>query len=94
MLNIRELERLDAEFGDHPIRMVGPSLVGFPDGVDGSRLNMDSQYRKQWLVVKKPDFPRVFTGEENKIGKHNFKTLKGTWEVVDKIEKYGRTGKE
>lgn len=91
MVKPEELRMMDIMFGDEPIKLLGPSLLGFPDGVDGSRLNMYSQNTKQLLVQKNPEIPRIFTGQENLIGKKSkgYKKLKGKWEVVKKIRKFG-----
>lgn len=89
-----ELKAIDAEYGDDMIKLSGPTLLGFPDGCDASRLNMMTQNVKQIICISKPEFPRVFTGIENKIGKYNkaYKRLNGTWEVKDKIYKFGKDG--
>lgn len=91
MITTEDLRMMDDVFGDDMIKLIGPSLLSFPDGIDGSRLNMLSQNTKAILILKNGDVPRIFTGEENNIGKHSkgYKKLKGEWEVVKKIRKFG-----
>lgn len=89
-----ELREIDEKYGNDMVKLSGPTLFGFPDGCDASRLNMMTQNMKQTICISNPEFARIFTGFENEIGKHNkaYKKLKGTWEVKDKIYKFGRDG--
>lgn len=68
----------------------GPSLMLYPGGSDGSRLNMATQNQKQYVSLVNPDIARVQTGHENAFGKysHAYKDLPGRWKIVDKILKF------
>lgn len=68
----------------------GPSLMFYPGGSDGARLNMATQNQKQFVSLINPDIPRISTGYENIFGKysHAYKELKGDWKVVKKISKF------
>ena len=69
----------------------GPSSILYPGGSNGSRLFMATQNQKQYVTLLNPDIARVQTGHERAFGKysHAYKELKGEWEVVDKIQKFG-----
>jgi len=94
MMYTEELKDLDTQYSDQMYKLSGPTLLGFPDGCDASRLNMFTQNIKQIICIKNSEFPRIFTGYENKIGELNnaYKKLEGTWEVKDKIYKFGNDG--
>lgn len=82
--------KMDEEYGDSIYKLFGPSLLGFPTGTDGARLQMFGQEVKQSLCILNPDFPRIFTQNENIFGKYSwgYKKLEGTWEVKAKIVKF------
>lgn len=69
----------------------GPSLMLYPGGSDGSRLNMATQNQKQYVSLANPDIARVQTGHEKAFGlySHAYKDLEGRWKVIDKIQKFG-----
>lgn len=82
--------KMDEAYGDQIYKLFGPSLLGFPVGTDGARLQMFGQEVKQHLSILNPDVPRIQTQNENTFGKHNrsYKRLDGEWEVVDRIDKF------
>lgn len=82
--------KMDENYGNQIYKLFGPSLLGFPVGTDGARLQMFGQEVKQSLNILNPDIPRVSTQNENIFGKHGwgYRKLEGTWEVVDKIVKF------
>lgn len=82
--------KMDEEYNDQIYKMFGPSLLGFPEGTDGARLQMFAQEVKQHLDILNPDVPRIQTGNERIFGKYGraYKKLEGTWEVKDKIVKF------
>lgn len=86
-----EYVKMDETYQDCMYKLYGPTLMGFPQDVDSSRLCMFTSNLKQTLVLKNPDIPRLQTGYENVIGKNNKAYLKldGQWEVVDRISKFG-----
>ena len=85
-----ELKKMDEEYGDKMREMYGPTLLTWPSGVDSARLYMFTSHLKQVLTILDPDIPKIQTGYEKVFGKynHSYKKLEGTWEVVDKIQKY------
>lgn len=89
-----ELQRMDEKYGDQMYKMYGPTLLGFPQGVDSSRLYMFTAHLKQCLTLLNPDVPKIQTGFENVVGKYNraFKSVVGKWKVVDRINKFGDKG--
>lgn len=82
--------KMDEEYGDKIYKMFGPSLLGFPVGTDGARLQMFGQEVKQSLNILNPDVPRISTQNENLFGKYGwaYKKMEGTWEVKAKIVKF------
>ena len=86
-----ELRQLDIQYGDKMETLFGPTLLGFPEGCDSSRLNMFSSNAKQFLTLLNPDVPHIMTGYENFFGEmsHGYKKMEGTWEVRKVIPKYG-----
>lgn len=91
VIDISQYARMNEEFGDHMYRIWGPTLISFPSDTDSSRALMNTSQQKQFLTLLNPDVPHVLTGFENAFGKYNrsYKKLEGTWEVVDKIDKFG-----
>ncbi len=90
MAGTDEYRKMDEEWGDKMEEAFGPNLMGFPEGVDSSRLYMFSSNLKQFLTIMNPDVPHILTGYENFFGKesHAYKKMNGTWEVRKIIPKY------
>ena len=90
MAGTDEFRKMDEEWGDKMEKVFGPTLLGFPEGVDSSRLYMFSSNEKQFLTMMNPDVPHILTGYENIFGKysHAYKKMEGTWEVKKIIPKY------
>ena len=84
------LKKMDEEYGDRMHEMYGPTLLTWPNGVDSARLYMFTSHLKQVLTLLNPDVARIQTGYEKEFGKrnHSYKQLSGTWEVVEKIQKF------
>lgn len=91
VIDISQYSRMNEQFQDHLYRMWGPTLLGFPSDTDSSRALMATSQQKQFLTLLNPDVPHILTGFENAFGKRNraYKRMEGTWEVVDKIDKFG-----
>ena len=91
VIDISKYAEMNEKFGDCMYRVWGPTLIGFPSDTDSSRALMATSQQKQFLTLLHPDVPHVLTGFENAFGKYNrsYLALKGTWEVVDKIDKFG-----
>lgn len=90
MAGTDEYRKMDEQWGDKMEKLFGVSLLGFPEGVDSSRLYMFSSNAKQFLTILNPDVPHIMTGYENTFGKHNhaYKKMEGTWEVRHIVPKY------
>lgn len=86
-----KLHAMDEEYGDDRHLLYGITSLTSPEGVDSSRLNMFTSQIKQFLLPLNPDVPRLSSGSENSFGKFSRGqyNLKGKWEVIDKIYKYG-----
>ena len=82
--------KMDEEYGNQIYKLFGPSLLGFPVGTDGARLQMFGQEVKQHLSILNPDVPRIQTQNERIFGRlsKGYKQLEGTWEVKAKISKF------
>jgi len=88
-----EYNKMDEEYAGCMYKLCGPTLMGFPQDVDSTRLCMFTSNLKQILTLKDPDIPRLQTGYENVIGKYNkaYLKLEGEWKVIDRISKFGLT---
>lgn len=58
--------------------------------INSSRNMMFNSHLEQAVVLKEPDFPRVFTNYENEVGRYSssYKQIKGQLKVVAKISKF------
>ena len=72
-----------------------PSLLGmtsltFPLYINAMRGTMFTSHLKQFLNLKWPDFPYLFTNSENMIGKYSsgYKKAPHDYKIVKKIEKF------
>lgn len=83
-------KEMDEKYGDQLHKLFGITSLGFPTGVDASRLNMLTQEIKQHLSLENPDVARLQTGFERSFGKlnHSYRKLEGRWEVKDIIYKF------
>ena len=90
MDTVADLVALDEKYGDSMYKLWGPSLLGYPQDVDSSRLGMLTSNIKQILNPINPEPARIQTRYENVFGKYSssYKRLDGSWEVVDKIHKF------
>lgn len=86
----KDLEVMDEKYGDQMYKIFGPTLLGFPEDCDSSRLYMLTSHLKQVLTLLNPDVARIQTGFEKEIGKwnHAFKQMAGTWEVKAILPKF------
>lgn len=64
-------------------------LIPHVDKCDANRINMFDSHLEQALVLKEGEFPRVFTGFENKVGRYSSSYLKAdrAWTVIDRVVK-------
>lgn len=91
VIDISQYAKMNEEYGDAMYRIWGPTLISFPSDTDSSRALMNTSQQKQFLTLLEPDVPHVLTSFENAFGKYNrsYKKLEGTWQVLDKIDKFG-----
>lgn len=69
----------------------GMTLLTNPGYISASRNIMFTSHLRQFVVLNKPEFPKVFTNYENIVGKYStgYYQAKTKLEVVDKIQKFG-----
>ena len=91
VIDISQYAKMNEEYGDAMYRIFGPTLICFPSDTDSSRALMATSQQKQFLTLLNPDVPRILTGFENAFGKYGraYKKMEGTWQVMDKIDKFG-----
>lgn len=85
----KALRKMDKDFAESD-GFLGKDILTFPNKISSSRIIMFSSHLEQSVVLNKPEFPKIFTGYENEVGKyaasyyHTDKEL----EVVKKIIKF------
>ena len=86
---VEELRRANETYGDS-LALVGMSSLTFPDYINSMRTNMFTSHLKQYLNPEHPEFPFLFTGVENLVGKYSFayKEAKNDIKIVKKIVKF------
>lgn len=91
IIDVSKYAELDKKYGERMYRLWGPTLLCYPMDTNGSRSLMSTSFQRQILSLENPDVPYVLTGMENTFGQYSraFKVLKGEWEVLDKIDKFG-----
>ena len=84
-----DLRKADEELMDSP-SLYGMSALTFPRYINSMRSVMFCSHLKQFLTPLNPDFPFVFTGVENEVGKESdgYKKVKHETEVYRKIVKF------
>lgn len=85
----QELDKLNEEYrGDD--RFLGKDILTFANQLNSSRNIMFNSHLEQYVVLKNPDFPRVFTNYENEVGSYSSSYLRNDSkkEVVAKVTKY------
>lgn len=70
--------------------MFGQTVLSSIQYNSAMRITMDTSHQRQCVTLLNPDFPYVFTGAENTVGKHSDGYIKTDKEctVYKKIEKY------
>lgn len=86
---ITELNKADEKFQGSPA-LRGMSGMTFTKYVNAMRTTMNTSQQKQYLTLRNPNFPYVFTGMENVAGKHSsgYKKAKSNLEVYAKVSKF------
>ncbi len=76
--------------------ILGRSILTFPNHINSSRTIMFSSHTEQAVVLKKPEFPKVFTNYENMVGKYSnsYYEAQNDFKVVEKIPKFNMDGLE
>ena len=84
-----ELLAADKKY-DHKTSVVGKSALTFPGYINSTRTQMFTSHLNQFLDVLTPEFPYMFTGAENVVGKHStgYKEVKHDSIVYRKIMKF------
>jgi hypothetical protein len=86
-----ELESINERFkGDKSTEMFAAGLLTFNKYNASSRLLMHSAHEEQRLILKNPEFPRIYTGFENAYGKRANSITKSNnnYRVIDVISKF------
>lgn len=70
--------------------LFGMTVLTFPKYINSMRATMFTSHLKQFLNLKKPDFPFVFTNAENLVGSNNnsYKEAKHDYKVFRKVVKF------
>ena len=64
-------------------------LVPRMENSNSQRINMFTSHLPQAVTLKNPEFPKVFTGFENQVGKYStgYKSAKAEFKIIEKIWK-------
>lgn len=70
--------------------VVGKSSLTFPGYINSTRTQMFTSHLGQFLNLLYPQFPYMFTGAENTVGKHStgYKKAKGDYLIYKKVAKF------
>ena len=70
--------------------LFGMTVLTFPKYINSMRATMFTSHLKQFLNLKNPDYPLVFTNAENLVGKNNnsYKEAKHDYKVFRKVVKF------
>lgn len=86
---IEKLQEADEKYAGSPA-LVGSSGMTFAPYNNSTRTNMLTSHMNQFLNIRSPEFPFVFTGMENTAGRNSsgYKKTKGRIKVFRKVVKY------
>nr|DAR65086.1 MAG TPA: bifunctional DNA-directed RNA polymerase subunit beta/beta' [Caudoviricetes sp.] len=86
---IDSLKKANAELTGSP-SLLGITSLTYPNYVSSMRANMFTSHTKQCMVLTHPDFPYMFTNNENTVGKYSsgYKKAKKKLEVYRKVFKF------
>ena len=86
---VDELIKADSKFMNSPA-LLGSTMLTYPCGVNAMRSTMFTSHLKQFLNLINPDFPLLFTGTENLVGKYSdgYEKAKHKLRVIKKVAKY------
>lgn len=86
---IEELRKADETLQGSP-SLLGMTMLTYPNYVNSMRSTMFTSHLKQFLDLLEPEFPFVFTNNENLVGKYSsgYKKAKSDLIVFRKVAKY------
>ena len=86
---IDELKKADENLQGSP-SLLGMTMLTYPNYINSMRSTMFTAHLKQFLNLLKPQFPLVFTNNENIVGElsSGYKKAKHDLEIVRKIAKF------
>lgn len=86
---VRELKKKDEELKGSP-SVLGMTALTYPNYVNSMRSTMFTAHLKQYLNLLNPDFPLVFTNNENMVGKYSsgYKKAEHKLKVFKKVAKF------
>ena len=86
---IEKLREADNQLQGSP-SLLGMSMLTYPNYINSMRSTMFTSHLKQFLNLLQPDFPLVFTNNENLVGKYSYgyKRAKHKLTVFRKIVKF------
>ena len=67
---MEELRNVDTQLHDSP-SLLGMTMLTYPNYINSMRSTMFTSHLKQFLNLKYPQFPFVFTNTENLVGKYS-----------------------
>lgn len=86
---VEELHKADNTLQGSP-SLLGMTMLTYPNYINSMRSTMFTSHLKQFLNLLNPDFPHVFTNNENLVGKYNagYKKAHHDLKVYRKIAKF------
>ena len=86
---IEELRKADETLQGSP-SLLGMTMLTYPNYINSMRSTMFTSHLKQFLTLLKPDYPYVFTNNENLVGKYSagYKKAKHNLHIFRKVAKY------
>lgn len=86
---IEKLKTVDDDLQGSP-SLLGMTMLTYPNYINSMRSTMFTSHLKQFLNLVKPEFPYVFTNNENIVGKYSsgYKRAKDDLYVFRKIAKF------
>lgn len=86
---IEELRKADENLQGSP-SLLGMTMLTYPNYINSMRSTMFTSHLKQFLNLLNPDFPYVFTNNENLVGKYSsgYKQTKTNLRIEHKVCKF------
>ena len=88
MNNASDIDRRCANVD--PLSLTGMSAMGFPEKISTTRGGMMVKHVSQRLVLRNPEFPMIFSGAENELGKRSSWDVRATddYQLMRKFIKF------